>query len=236
MELIGAKVKNVRYGEGIIVAVRGEGVEVDFVGNVKTFAIESFNNFFTFEDVKGATLIDELAQRIAAEREEARLAAEAARLAAAAAAEREEIIARYDADYHAEYMVTDVVRTYQEVEQQFGINIAGFGRGCNPTANAVVLISSVDPENENFVYHDRWDNGDYIFSGEGRIGNQTMTRGNLAIKNAEVDNKQIHLFIKESAQEYYYQGVFVLVEYKYEDDIGADGQTRKEYKFRLRRV
>lgn len=236
MEVIGAKVKNVRYGAGIIVAVRGEVIEVDFGGYVKTFALEGFNKFFTFENVDISALIGEMEQRIAAEREAVRLAAEAAKLAAKEAAARNQVIARYDADYHAEYMSTSTVFTYQEVQQRFGINIAGFGRGCNPTDNEVVLISSVDPENENFVYHDRWDNGEYIFSGEGRVGDQTMTRGNLAIKNAEEDNKQIHLFIKESAQEYYYQGVFVLVEYTYEDDIGADGNIRKEYKFRLRRV
>ena len=43
MEVIGAKVKHVRYGAGIIVAVRGEVIEVDFGGYVKTFALEGFN-------------------------------------------------------------------------------------------------------------------------------------------------------------------------------------------------
>ena len=229
MELVGAKVKHVRYGEGIIVAVRSEVIEVNFGGNVKKFAIENFNNFFTFEDAEIAALIGEMGQRIAVEREAVRLAAEEA-------AARNQVIARYDAGYHAEYMSTNAVFTYQEVEQRFGINIAGFGRGCNPTGNAVVLISSVEPENDNFVYHDRWDNGDYIFSGEGRIGDQRMVRGNLAITEAENNNKEIHLFIRESAQEYYYQGVFKLVEYTYEEDIGADGNVRMEYKFRLRRV
>ena len=52
MELVGAKVKHVRYGEGIIVAVRSEVIEVNFGGNVKKFAIENFNNFFTFEDAE----------------------------------------------------------------------------------------------------------------------------------------------------------------------------------------
>ena len=43
MEVIGAKVKHVRYGAGIIVAVRGEVIDVDFGGDVKTFALRDFN-------------------------------------------------------------------------------------------------------------------------------------------------------------------------------------------------
>lgn len=49
--------------------------------------------------------------------------------------------------------------------------------------------------------------GDYIYSGEGKSGDQSMTRGNLAIKNAAADGKALHLFVKFSPREYYYQGV-----------------------------
>ena len=63
-----------------------------------------------------------------------------------------------------------------------------------------------------------------------------MTKGNLAIKTAAHDGKEIHLFVKFSPQEYYYQGVFELVEYTYEDDKDENGDVRKEYKFRLRKV
>lgn len=63
-----------------------------------------------------------------------------------------------------------------------------------------------------------------------------MTKGNLAIKNALNNDKKIHLFVKFSPQEYYYQGVFELVDYTYEDECDALGDIRKEYKFRLRKV
>ena len=63
-----------------------------------------------------------------------------------------------------------------------------------------------------------------------------MAKGNLAIKNAARDGREIHLFVKFSPQEYYYQGVFVLVDYAYEDDRDENGDIRKEYKFRLRKV
>ena len=63
-----------------------------------------------------------------------------------------------------------------------------------------------------------------------------MTKGNLAIKNAERDSKAIHLFVKFSPQEYYYQGVFTLVDCSYADEQDESGNIRKEYTFRLRKA
>lgn len=54
--------------------------------------------------------------------------------------------------------------------------------------------------------------------------------------NAANEGKDIHLFVKFSPQEYYYQGVFELVEYTCEDDKDEAGNIRKEYKFRLRKA
>ena len=62
-----------------------------------------------------------------------------------------------------------------------------------------------------------------------------MTLGNKAIVDAERDRKTIHLFVKFSPQEYYYQGIFFFVDYTYEDDKDESGNVRKEYKFRLRK-
>ena len=63
-----------------------------------------------------------------------------------------------------------------------------------------------------------------------------MTKGNLAIKNAAHEGKEIHLFAKFSPQEYYYQGVFELLNYRCEDELDENSNLRKEYKFCLRRV
>ena len=140
-------------------------------------------------------------------------------------------------DYHAEKLARQPILTYQQVEDQFGICISGFGRGINPTDSTVVLISSIGKASGNFVYHDKWTaDGDYLYSGEGKTGDQTMTKGNLAIRAAAHNGKKIHLFVKFSPQEYSQQGVFELVDYTYEDDKDEDGNVRKEYKFCLRKV
>lgn len=140
-------------------------------------------------------------------------------------------------DYHVQFLSRSPVLSYQQVEKKFGINIRGFGRGINVTDNSIVLISSIGSKNGFFVYHDHWTNdGDYIYSGEGRNGNQKITKGNNAIINSNINCKKIYLFVKFSSQEYYYQGEFQLIDYKYEDDEDENGNIRKEFKFRLRKL
>lgn len=242
--LIGRKVIQGGFrgnGEGTIVAVEGDIISIDFNGVVKKFSMEILINSLTFDNDETRELMEQAIAEANAARAKAeadkKAEAEAERLVAEAAAERERIVGGFDAGYHAEHLNTDEVYTYQQVELKFGIRIAGFGRGCNPTDDSVVLISSVSPSGEHFVYHDKWDtNGDYIFSGEGRIGDQSLTARNKEIIDAEKNGKVLHLIIKFSPEEYYYQGIFKLVNYTYEDDLDEEGNTRKEYKFRLRKV
>ncbi len=127
--------------------------------------------------------------------------------------------------------------TYQQIENMFGISIYPFGKGINPTETRVVLISVVSKKQESFVYHDGWmHNGDYMYSGEGKRGDQTLTKGNREIINAKRFGKTIHLLTKFSSKEYYYQGIFELDSYTYEDQEDENGYIRKEYRFRLRKV
>ena len=60
-----------------------------------------------------------------------------------------------------------------------------------------------------------------------------MTGGNLAIKTAAEERKDIHLFVKFSPMEYYYQGIFDLADYTLEEEKDENGNSRLEYKFRL---
>lgn len=235
--LIGRKVVHKSLGAGVIVDVKGVNVAIDFNGVIRNFQIEIMDQFFRFDDEDTRKLIQSAIDEIKAAKAAEEAAKKAEKAAKEAAAKRAKIVGGFDAGYHAEHLDTDKIYTYQEVEAKFGIRIAGYGRGCNLTDDSIVLISSVDPSGEHFVYHDKWDdNGDYIFSGEGSIGNQKLTARNKEIINAEKNGKVIHLIIKFSSKEYYYQGVFKLVDYTYEDDLDEKGNTRKEYKFRLRKV
>ena len=250
MELIGLKVKHAVFGIGVITDTEGNYITVEFAAKITKFVYpDAFEKYIKAEDsVAQQAIADEINDAKAAY-EQRRQAEEAARksaeeqrrtaiaVAAPKAKKAKTIDEMFAPDYHAEKLARQPILTYQQVEDQFGIRISGFGRGINPTDDTVVLISSIGKASGNFVYHDKWTaDGDYLYSGEGKTGDQTMTKGNLAIRDAALNGKKIHLFVKFSPQEYYYQGIFELVDYTYEDEKDEDGNTRKEYKFRLRKV
>lgn len=250
MELIGLKVKHTAFGVGVITEMEGNYITVEFASKISRFVYpDAFEKFLEAEHVAVQQMILDSINDAKAAAEQKRQAEEAARKAAeeqrrAAAAvaapkakKAKTLDEMFAPDYHAEKLARQPILTYQQVEDQFGIRISGFGRGINPTDNTVVLISSIGKASGNFVYHDKWTaDGDYLYSGEGKTGNQTMTKGNFAIRDAKPNGKEIHLFVKFSPQEYYYQGIFELVDYTYEDEKDEDGNIRKEYKFRLRKV
>lgn len=250
MELIGLKVKHNVFGAGMISEMEGNYITVEFTAKTSKFVYpNAFEKFIKAEDpIVQQAITDSINEaKIAAEQkrqaeEAAHKASEEQRHASIAvtapkAKKAKTLDEMFAPDYHAEKLARQPILTYQEVESQFGIRISGFGRGINPTENNVILISSIGKASGNFVYHDKWTvEGDYLYSGEGKNGDQAMTKGNLAIRDAARNGKQIHLFVKFSPQEYYYQGVFELVNYTFEDEKDEDGNVRKEYKFRLRKV
>ena len=250
MDLIGIKVKHNAWGTGTVVEFDGKYIAADFaVGNKRFVYPDAFKKFIKAEDAGVQQMIIDSINEAKAKAAQKRQAEEAARkaaeeqrratiaVAARKAKKTKSLDEMFAPDYHAEKLARQPILTYQQVEDQFGIRISGFGRGINPTDNTVVLISSIGKAGGNFVYHDKWTaDGDYLYSGEGKTGDQTMTKGNLAIRDATRNSKKIHLFVKFSPQEYYYQGIFELVNYTYENEKDESGNIRKEYKFRLRKV
>ena len=250
MELVGLKVKHSTFGSGIIIEQIDNQIHVEFPAKTVKFVYpDGFEKFLRAEDTDIQQKIIEIINNAKLAAEQKRQAEEAARKAVEEQRQetRMNTISKtkrvksldemFAPDYHAEKLARQPILTYQQVEDQFGIRISGFGRGINPTADTVVLISSIGKTHDTFVYHDKWTaDGDYLYSGEGKTGDQTMTKGNLAIRDAASNDKKIHLFVKFSPQEYYYQGIFELVDYVYEDDEDENGNTRKEYKFRLRKI
>ena len=249
MELVGMKVSHAMFGIGVITEKANNYITVEFTAKTSKFIFpDAFEKYIKAKDANlQKAIIDSISETKAATEQKRRIEQDACK-----AEEQRRIIdgatfpktrkaknldEMFEPDYHAEKLARQPILTYQQVEEQFGIRISGFGRGINPTDNTVVLISSIGKSGGNFVYHDKWTaDGDYLYSGEGKTGNQSMTKGNLAIRDAACSGKKIHLFVKFSPQEYYYQGIFELVDYTYEDDKDEDGNIRKEYKFRLKKA
>ena len=250
MDLSNIKVQHNMLGVGTVIEFDRQYITVQFADKTSKFIYpDAFDKFLKAEDpnVQEAIMADVFSVKQAEEErrqaeiavrnaEEEKKSAERQNTASAIKKPRN-IEDGFGADYNVAHLARQPILTYKEIEDQFNIKIAGFGRGINITPSTVVLISSVDKKKSGFVYHDRWTaDGDYIYSGEGKIGDQKMTSRNRAIVDAAADGKVIHLFVKFSPQEYYYQGVFKLVDHTYENDKDENGNTRKEYKFRLRKV
>ena len=247
MELVGLRVRHKLSGTGVITEQEGNKITVEFATkNIKCVYPDAFERLLVAEDAAIQAEILELINDLKGKAEQERQAkieksiADAEELraeyAAAPKTRRRAFAGTFPPDYHAEHLSTAHRCTYQQVESAFGIRRTNFGRGCNPTEDAIVLISSIEVASGNFVYHDKWtQDGDYIFSGEGAKGDQKKTKNNSEIMNAKSNGKEIHLFVKFSSDEYYYQGIFEVEGYTYEDDRDENGNMRKEYKFRLRR-
>ena len=253
---IGFEVTTIAGATGFITKYEGNYITIGIGKIEKVFTSDAFvSRRLTFVDPASQSEVEAEIREIAenrrkaeeehrkrAEEEERKRKAEEEELRKKAEeAERARKAARIDSmfgkDYHVEHLKRQPILTYQEVEEEFNIKIAGFGRGINITEHSIVLISSIGKENGSFVYHDHWDeNGDYIYSGEGQVGDMYMARGNEAIKDAAKNGKDLYLFVKFSPTEYYFQGRFACVDIKYEDDEDRNGTMRREIKFRLRKI
>ena len=101
------------------------------------------------------------------------------------------------------------------------------------TLNALVLITS-----ESSIYGDsNIEDGIIQYTGEGRTGNQTITKNNKTLFNSRQTNIPVYLFTKDNKRRYTFEGRVELYDEPYqttEKDINGD--ERKVWKFPLRVV
>lgn len=248
MDILNIKVKHKIFGIGTVTEVNEKSFTVNFEKKNSVFIYpDAFENFISaVEPSMQEAIMEEIVIAKEAEKEKRKIVLETfsenlpkrdSYVKSPRTTVSKNITDGFGSDYNVEHLAKQPILNYHQVEEQFGIRIAGFGRGINRTESTVVLISSIDKKKGGFVYHDHWTtDGDYIYSGEGKTGDQKMSSGNSAIVNASNDGKIIHLFVKFSPQEYYYQGIFKLIDYTYEDEKDENGNIRKEYKLRLRKL
>lgn len=253
--LVGKEITNIGLGKGTIVEI-GEHVKIDFNGTVRDIAKENFFDFNTPADqsvvleIKAinkeheiyveekrkerAKRAAELAEQRRKEAEERKKQEEASRRKPKA---KKSFNEKFGSDYNLDLLNRTPVLTYNDVEDKHGIQIAGFGRGINPKEDCIVLISTVEEYSDHFTYHDKWNFDDsYEYSGEGSVGDQSLTKGNRAIVDAAENGKPIYLYIKFGPQKYYPQGIMRFVKYKIVDAPDKNGDMRKEYVFILKRI
>ena len=121
------------------------------------------------------------------------------------------------------------IYTRNDLISAFG---GSFMRGINICKKTnTIVITSIHTGNR--IYDDKLFDGDVmIYTGEGRIGDQTLSVGNKAIYEAKSKNVPIYLFVRFKEQEYTYFGeVEVVDDIYYADEIDVKGDMRKVIKF-----
>ena len=119
--------------------------------------------------------------------------------------------------------------TNKDLMSAFAVGSMRGIRVSRPTG-CILLISSAD----NSLYKDRSHDGVFDYTGEGRYGDQEMTRGNLAIAESATSGQRMLLFFKRKPNVYEYQGdVRLGAEPRMEQQEDEAGLLRRVWLFSL---
>ncbi|MEM3565450.1 MAG: YDG/SRA domain-containing protein [Candidatus Bathyarchaeia archaeon] len=103
----------------------------------------------------------------------------------------------------------------------------------------VVLITVLHKTPEESLrnpYNDRLEGDILLYTGEGRVGNQKMKRGNLALKRQMAEGYPIFVFEKKSAGKYVFMGRYNVLSVHVEIQPDIKGQRREVFLYKLKRV
>lgn len=116
---------------------------------------------------------------------------------------------------------------------QKGIRYSGSLRS---KVNHVVLITATPKTSQDRVsnpYQDRKVDDRLLYTGEGRYGDQTMTRGNLVLKQQIERNYPLFVFEKKSPGRYVFLGQFKVLSVQNETQKDSKGEKRQVFLFEL---
>ncbi|MEM2281058.1 MAG: YDG/SRA domain-containing protein [Candidatus Bathyarchaeia archaeon] len=103
----------------------------------------------------------------------------------------------------------------------------------------VVLTTVLNKTPEESVenpYNDRFEGENLLYTGEGRLGDQQMKRGNLVLKMQMEKGFPIFVFEKKSPGRYMFLGQFNIESVQTEKQPDIEGKQRKVFIFKLKRV
>jgi len=88
---------------------------------------------------------------------------------------------------------------------------------------------------EQYGYRDGWDeNGVFLYTGEGQVGDMGFVRGNQAIRDHAVNGKDLQLFRSlGKGQGYRYLGRFACSSWEYRKGVDVNGDERRAIVFHL---
>jgi 5-methylcytosine-specific restriction protein A len=121
-----------------------------------------------------------------------------------------------------------------DIHDKYGGNRQSGNAAC--AAHPYVFLFS-SPSGKDHGYDDRWLSSDeYLYTGEGQIGDMEMSRGNRAIHDHQRDGRELCLFQKRGSGIYEYLGAFEYVSHEFVSGKDGSNAKRQAIAFRLRRT
>ena len=104
-----------------------------------------------------------------------------------------------------------------------------------PKDNKVILLFS-GSSGEQYGYEDGWVNSDeYLYTGEGQVGDMDWIKGNKAIRDHQINDKDIFLFEISKKAHVIYLGNFEQIGFDWIKSKDKEGTPRNAIQFRLLR-
>jgi 5-methylcytosine-specific restriction protein A len=88
----------------------------------------------------------------------------------------------------------------------------------------------------HFGYEDSWQDGQFLYTGEGQTGDMQFRAGNKAVREHSADGRALHLFEQEKKGYVRYKGEFALSSFEYREGTDRNQQPRRTIVFHLKAV
>lgn len=122
----------------------------------------------------------------------------------------------------------------QELHDQFG---GQRQYGISTPADYPVVFLFTSDAGDEYGYDDHFEDDHFVYSGEGRVGDMTMERGNEAIRDHREHGDELHLFEETDERGIVrYLGQFEYVDHFWERAEDVKGNVRDAVRFELESV
>lgn len=109
--------------------------------------------------------------------------------------------------------------------------------GISPSRKVPIVFIFTGDTAKLYGYEDEFeDDGTFHYTGEGQVGDQTMDRGNKAVKQHRQDGRELHVFEKDTDGLVTYLGQYVYVRDYPKTLPDRNNEDRQAIKFELRPV
>ena len=117
-----------------------------------------------------------------------------------------------------------------DIHKQYGGQCQG---GISTPLKWPFLLLFTGQSGSQFGYQDSWQNGLFLYTGEGQSGDMQFRAGNKAIRDHSKDGKALHLFEQGKKGYVRYKGEFGLSSYEHREGLDKDKRPRRTIVFHL---